>query len=296
MRKLSVPEWHCAIRFNNGEQTVLIDNVETEFILIKDSYRYWTADPFLVKNGDKYYLFFEAFDRLKRKGVIGFREIISGSFGKINVVYEADSHMSYPFIYKENDTFYMIPESKDSGDLFRLKCVDFPHKWEMDKLISSKPLVDTTILDFNGTRYYVSEKVDVPGVFNRVDLFYEENGKFKECENNPVKDDVNTARGAGSFFEYNGMLVRPSQNCGKSYGEKLNFNQVIDISKVGYREKLIKSVSVSDLNIDTSKKLVGIHTYNRLDNIEVIDVKTADNFNILNYIGALLKRIRRVIK
>ncbi|MGN1420921.1 MAG: hypothetical protein ACI4XC_05360 [Eubacterium sp.] len=296
LKSLLVPEWHCAVRFNENENTFLIDGGNEKFTLIKDSYRYWTADPFLVKNGGKYYLFFEAFDRLKRKGVLGFREIEKNRIGKINIIYETDSHMSYPFIYKENETFYMIPESKESGELFRLKSTDFPYKWEKDTVFSNKPLVDTTMLDYQETRYYVSEIVNVSGFFNRVDLFYEENGAFKECKNNPVIDDVNTARCAGKLFEYNGLLIRPSQNCGKSYGEKLNFNQVIDISKDGYREKLIKCISVSDININSSAKFVGIHTYNRLDNIEVIDLKTAGSFNLLNYIGALFKRFKRLVK
>lgn len=83
MRKLSVPEWCCAVRFNQDGGTSILNDTETEFTVIKDSYRYWTADPFLAEENGKYYLFFEVYDRLKRKGVLGYREITKNSAGKI---------------------------------------------------------------------------------------------------------------------------------------------------------------------------------------------------------------------
>ena len=55
MRKLSVPEWCCAVRFNQDGGTSILNDTETEFTVIKDSYRYWTADPFLAEENGKYY-------------------------------------------------------------------------------------------------------------------------------------------------------------------------------------------------------------------------------------------------
>ena len=236
---LLVPEWCCAVRFNENDNTSLLNNTEKKFVVLKDTYRYWTADPFLICHEGKYYLFFEAYDRLKRKGLLGFREITKQKIGKINIVYEADSHLSYPYIYEENGIYYIIPESKESGELVKLKCVDFPFKWELDSVIAKKALVDTTLFLFNKEKYYISEKVIFSGRFNRVDLFYEDNGIFKECPNNPVKDDVNNARGAGKIFKYKGNYIRPAQNCGKYYGERLNFNKIVDISKDTYKEESI---------------------------------------------------------
>lgn len=291
MRKLSVPEWCCAVRFNDSSDVSLLDNNEKEFIVLKDSCRYWTADPFLAEQNGRYYLFFEAYDRLKRKGVLGCRELFEKGAGKIKIIYECSSHLSYPFIFKENGVFYIVPESKASGELFRLKCESFPYKWVKEKVIANERIVDTTILNHNGTDYYVSQRVITAGVFDRIDLFYSRGDVFKECNNNPVKLDAETARGAGSFFNYNGRLIRPSQNCGKQYGDMLNFNEVINISENGYDEKLYKSISASDIKLNIKNDFTGIHTYNRLNNVEVIDLKIGANFNILNIIGAVCKRL-----
>ncbi len=291
-KSLFVPEWCCAIRFNKHAGMSLLNDTETKFCVIKNPLRYWTADPFLINHNGKYYLFFEAYDRLKRKGLLGYREITEQKFGKINIIYETDSHLSYPYIYEEKGSFYIIPESKESGKLIKLKCVDFPCKWELDSIIAKIALVDTTPFKFHDEQYFISERVMQTGRFNRVDLFYEENGKFVECKNNPVKNDVINARGAGKIFEYNGSYIRPAQNCGKFYGESINFNKIIAISKDHYNEELIKSISVSDLKLDSNRKYIGIHTYNKLDNIEVIDLKIAKKFNLLNIIGALTKRLK----
>ena len=288
MRKLSVPEWCCAVRFNQDGGTSILNDTETEFTVIKDSYRYWTADPFLAEENGKYYLFFEAYDRLKRKGVLGYREITENSAGKIKIIYECGSHLSYPFIFKENGTYYIVPESKASGELFRLKCEHFPDKWVKEKVIAKVGVVDTTIVNHNGVDYYVSQRVMQAGRFDRFDLFYIENGRL--CE---FKIDAETARGAGKFFEYGAKLIRPSQNCGAQYGDKLNFNEVTEISKDSYSEKLLKTISVNDIKLNIKNDFTGIHTYNRLGNVEVIDLKIGANFNIFNIIGAVWKRLFR---
>lgn len=289
INSLFIPEWCCAVRFNGKD--ILLNDTETPFTVIRDSYRYWTADPFLYKYGDKYYLFFEMYDRFKRKGLLGCREISENGYGKMRIIWEESTHLSYPFIFCEDGNIYIIPESGMSNELFRLRCVDFPYNWEKDKILCNQALADTTVFNCDDTKYYISEKVDGSYVFNRVDLFYEENGQFTECAENPVKTDVNTARCAGKLFYHNGKLIRPSQNCGKYYGEKLNFNEVISISKDSYVERLIKEISISDIKLNVKNNFVGIHTYNKLDNVEVIDLKISGRFNLLSILGAVLKRV-----
>lgn len=293
MRKLSVPEWCCAIRFNDSENVSLMDDNKSEFAIIKDSYRYWSADPFLYKRDEKYYLFFEMFDRLKRKGLLGCREVSKNGIGKMQIVYECDGHLSYPFIYEEDGEIYMLPESSSLGQLFRLRCVEFPLKWEKDSVLIHGHFADTTPVFWGATKYYISEKIVKKGVFDRVDILYEQDGRVYECTNNPVKLDVNTARCAGKIFEHNNELIRPSQDCGQFYGEKLNFNKIVEISKENYKEETVKTVLVKDIKLNQKNDFIGIHTYNKLGNVEVIDLKIGANFNILNIIGGVLKRLRR---
>ena len=62
-----------------------------EFTVLPNTIRYWAADPFIISVGEKEYLFFEMFDRLKSKGLIGYREINGDKIGKMKIAYEAET-------------------------------------------------------------------------------------------------------------------------------------------------------------------------------------------------------------
>lgn len=280
--------WCCAVRFGK-EGDSLLSGKGSVFSVLPDSYRYWTADPFVVKENGKYYLFFEMYDRLKRKGLLGCREVSESGFGKMHVIYESGRHLSYPFIYKKDGVYYIVPESNKIGELFRLRCVDFPLKWEKEKVLLYEKLVDTTIFTQNGMDFYISQRVSDDNVFDRIDLFYDKNAGIEECSANPVKKDLKTARCAGKLFEQDGKLIRPSQNCADGYGAGLNFNEVLEISESTFRERMISEVLPEDIILDRENHFTGIHTYNRIDNVEVIDLKRKSGINILNIVGAILK-------
>lgn len=290
-----MPEtWCCAVRFNDNKEKCILNDDQTPFIVIPNTKRYWCADPFLIKSNDKAYLFFEAFDRLQKKGVIGYREILNNTFGEIKIIYESRSHLSFPFVYESNGQHYIIPESSKENELYRLKATAFPDKWEKDTTLVQNNLVDTILFNKDSINYYISEKVDSSNRFDRVDLFFEENEQIVECENNPVKTDINNARGAGKIFEYDKKLIRPAQNCGQAYGERLNFNQIVKLAKDEFEEEFLCDISVDAIKLDVENVFTGIHTYNKLDNIEVVDLKLPRQFSFYNFIGAFVKLFKKV--
>jgi hypothetical protein len=286
--------WCCAIRFNDGTNKCILNDQETPFIVMNDTKRYWTADPFLIENGNRVYLFFEAFDRLQKKGLLGYREVTNGNIGDIKIIYQSKGHLSFPFIYNEDGVYYIIPESNKQNELFRLKCTSFPDKWEKETVLIKDNIVDTVLFVKDNVKYYITEKVDSSNYFDRVDLFYEENGALLECENNPVKRDIDNARGAGKIFKFDGKLIRPAQNCGNSYGEKLNFNEVVNITKHSFEEKPLCDISVKSIALNKSNVYTGIHTYNKVANVEVIDLKLPRKFNFYNFIGSFVKLFKKI--
>ena len=58
-----------------------------EFVILPNNFRYWAADPFPYTIDDKTFLFFEMFDRIKGKGVIGYRVLEDGKVGKMKKIY-----------------------------------------------------------------------------------------------------------------------------------------------------------------------------------------------------------------
>lgn len=283
--------WCIAYRKIENDDECLIFSTEKPFTVIPNTKNFWCADPFLFEKDGKLYAFFEVLDQIKRKGLLGCREINGFGYGDIKIIYECETHLSFPFIYENKDGIFITPESLHENKLFRLKCSKFPTEWEYDKTLIEQPLVDTVLFDNNETVYYVSQRVVNEGVFDRVDLFYEDNGEIKEC-NNPVKTDLSNARGAGKVFSYNNQYIRPVQDCSESYGGKLNFNRIINLSKNSFDEELLKTISAQDIKTNIAAEFCGIHTYNRLGNYEIIDLKLPARFSLRNTIGAIIKIIK----
>lgn len=293
----AVPEtWCCAVRFNENADSCLLNNTDDEFIVLPNTKKYWCADPFLFEKDGNLYVFFEALDYVKRKGLLGCRTVSENGFGDIKIIYEGDEHLSFPYIYEENGEIYIMPESSCCKELFRLKCVDFPDKWVKEKVLIKEKLVDTILFDYNGRRYYLTQNPGNNNIYDRLDMYYENEKGIAPSENNPVKRDINTARCAGKIFEYDGRPVRPSQDCGASYGDKLNFNEVCFISEDSYKENLILTVSAADIKTDSGCEFFGVHTYNKLNNAEVIDLKIKPKFSLRNTYGAVLKVFRGLFK
>ena len=51
----------------------------------------------------------------------------------LGVVLEEDFHLSFPFVFKDGDDIYMVPESSKNSDIRLYKSVDFPLKWKFEK-------------------------------------------------------------------------------------------------------------------------------------------------------------------
>ena len=295
MRKLSVSEWCCAVRFNNNDNNVMTD-LSTPFVVLPNSERYWCADPFLFQKDGHFYVFFEAYDRLKRKGVLGYRQITENTVGSIHIFYETTSHLSYPFIYEADGDIYIVPESNMSGELYRLKCLSFPNKWEREEVLLNRRLVDSTFFSYEGAEYCLSTQIDDSLIFDRLDLFYKSNGQWLPCLHNPVKRDLASVRGAGKCFEQDSVWYRPSQDCSNGYGCALCLNAIDKINSNEYMEHCIKKLQPTEIQTNTGVQYQGIHTYNRLKHIEVIDLKTPPELHILNLLGGFWKRVRNMIK
>ncbi|HEV2731239.1 MAG TPA: hypothetical protein VGV15_14505, partial [Terriglobales bacterium] len=86
---------------------------------------------------------------------------------------------------------------------------------------------------------------------------------------NPISTDIRNNRGAGRVFEAGNRLIRPSQNCSPDYGYSFALNEIIDLSETRYSEKTLRIVMP-----ESWAGLSGVHTYNWIKNIEVIDGRT----------------------
>lgn len=279
--KIYAESWNVAWRKCSNGNSILNDK-KTPFTIIKNSVRYWAADPFLFEHNGEMYIFAELYDYFKRRGVIGFYQL-NGKKGKWISVISEDYHMSYPYIFEKDGQVYILPESNASNKLYLYRAVDFPYKWEKSTVIrENMKLADTTLFDCNGKKYALAFDVVSPKspILMLLDIEEKSNDRALHL------GSVELRRPAGKMISNN---IRPAQNCTDDYGKGIIF-YLYSLKDDEYSEEEIQRVFPEDLSYSQDIYLDGMHTYNRLDNYEVIDVKTR-RFNLLNLVSRIIGKI-----
>lgn len=280
--KIYAESWNVAWRKCSDGNSILNDK-KTPFTIIKNSVRYWAADPFLFEHNGDIYIFAELYDYFKRRGVIGFYKLNGKKRGKWIPVISEDYHMSYPYIFEKDGQVYIMPESNASNTLYLYRAINFPYKWEKFTVIrQDMKLADTTLFGCNEKIFALTFDVASPKNPGLMLLDIEEKTNDKTL----CLESVELRRPAGKVLPNN---IRPAQNCTDDYGKGIIF-YLYSLKDDEYSEKEIQRVFPEDLSYSQDIYLDGMHTYNRLDNYEVIDVKTR-RFNLLNLVSRIIGKI-----
>ena len=251
------------------------------------------ADPFIVFENGKYFIFYEELYFEKNKGYISVGELDLEKNRLINqrIILEKDYHLSYPFVFKENNIWYMIPESSQNKTVDLYEAERFPYEWKLKKtLLKNIETVDSTFIKkYNIWYLFTNEKQLGISPNDELSIYYSEdflNKEFKKLFLNPIISDVSCARMGGKFFLKNNKIYRVSQDCSKRYGYRVNINEILEIDKNNYKEQKIEV-----LKHPKNKKIIGMHTYNFSNEIEV-----ADFLILRNDIKGLIRNIKSNLK
>lgn len=288
-------EWNIAIRPIGETRLFQEGGTEASFKLIPNSFRYWCADPFIVSAEEKDYLFFEMFDRLKGKGVIGYRVISQNKIGKMKVAYEAPHHLSFPFIVKVGCDWYMMPEYSEGKEIPLLKATYFPERWEkVESWMNGKRCVDSALLTHQKQDYLFTQELTKGYRFDTLEIYVREKDAWNPHCKNPVVVSSATSRLAGRIFKDGETLIRVAQDCSEEYGKSLHFMKISNLDSAEYEEEAIMDVGVNDIEIDNGKRYAGVHTYNCSERYEVIDLKNFDHVSLGNVINLFWRIFKKV--
>ncbi len=231
------------------------------------------ADPFIIQKENKYYIFIEEFLYKSNKGHISFIEIDEkGNYAKPVKVIDKSYHLSYPFIFKNKDDYFLIPESQANKTIELYKCIEFPFKWEFQmNLMENIDAVDATLFYHQNKWWLFANIVENPGasLLDELFLFYSEELHTKNWiphPLNPIVSDVKKARPAGRIFFHNGKILRPSQNSSNRYGFGIKINEIKTLNKYEYEE-----IEIESIEPNWDNQIVGTHTFNNAKNLTVID-------------------------
>ena len=288
--------WIIAYRKRDGRKT-LIDDAESLFLTIPNSWRYWRGDPFLFEHSGKTFIFSELYDRILRRGVIGFCELKNDGASPWKIVLREPFHLSYPQVFSYGRDIFMIPESYVPEEIRLYKAVSFPEKWIYVKTLERERVVDSTIITFRGKKYLLAQRILDRGeqlvIFDIADRL-----ELSHMRNAAPLNDKNS-RPAGLPFQSGDKLYRPSQDCTESYGFALNINEVVAVDEGCFKEHNVCKFQPSDISIDCPVQVSGLHTYNLSDKWEVVDLKFYERdyfYPLMRIIWGVYRRITSLIK
>ena len=231
---------------------------------------FW-ADPFLFYHNNELFIFFEIYDYKISKGKISCGKIVDNKITEVIDVLDLKTHLSYPFIFREDTDIFMIPENSGSQRLEIYKCIEFPAKWELySTAFEGEELIDTTyFIDDSGQRWLFLNK-GLDKKYSELHIYKIGSLKLENIEShtmNPVIIDSRIARNGGAIFRQDGALYRPSQcSINGIYGYGLNINIIKKLTIDDYEEEKIITVEPN-----FKKGLIATHHLHQLDNIFVID-------------------------
>ena len=212
----------------------------------------FVADPFLFHEQGQWFMFFELLNEVSGHGEIGLATSQDGLQWQYDRVVLAENwHLSYPYMFKHDGEYYLIPESNDIREIRLYRATDFPYGWTYYATIASgRDFIDSSVFYYNN-RWWMFSGDAAPGVkWSMCYLFFSDDlaSGWTEHPLSPVvADDKSKARGAGRSFVFDhDRIIRLAQKCDVTYGEQVRAFQVDLLSTTEYQEhELLESPILS---------------------------------------------------
>jgi len=203
----------------------------------------YIADPFYLKDQEQ--LLVEAYDHHRGgKGRIARLDLTkSESSIKPELAIDLKQHASYPYLFEDKGECYCIPECHASREcrVYRKNATGV-FEYEVT-LLKDKAVVDPTLLHYAGYWWLFFTDHDL-GSHSQLFAAYalDWRGAWTFHPQAPLKTGLNGSRPAGPFFELEGKLYRPAQDCSRTYGGAMMIFEVIELTSMIYREKCVHRI------------------------------------------------------
>jgi glycosyltransferase involved in cell wall biosynthesis len=215
-----------------------------DWITPEQGHRYH-ADP-VGMIGSRHRLFCEVFDEGTGRGRLVCLTLDDRSAVQHEqaVAGHAMQHVSFPQLLAAQGRVYGLLESS-ADRVTTLHEVGADGQWRpLGTLLEGIAAADPTLFQWEG-RYWLAYTDADLGEHDNLCLQYADglHGPWTPHAHNPVKVDIRGARMAGAWFEHEGQLYRPAQDCLGSYGAGLVIHRVLHCSPTHYREEEVRRIT-----------------------------------------------------
>jgi len=205
---------------------------------VKDVPARYVADPFMIEAKGNWYLFFEVMNARTRQGDIGLAtssDLVTWEYKQI--VLDEPFHLSYPYVFRHLDQYYMIPESHDANSVRLYKAVSFPTKWQFVKTLLVGSYVDPCVFQHEGKWWmFVGGK---KGRQRALRIYYasDPTGPWTEHPKSPyAAGNDHACRPGGRVVKWNDKLFRFAQDDDPSYGRQVWAFEITKLTTTEFEE------------------------------------------------------------
>lgn len=202
----------------------------------------FVADPFLIHDDSTWYLFFEVYNLDTQQGDLAVATSTDTRRWKYEqIILDEPFHLSYPYVFRWQDEYYMIPESFEADSIRLYQAVDFPTRWEFVKtLVDNVERVDNSIVRFDDKWWLFA----APTSNDSLHLYFADDllGPWQEHSQSPVvENNLHISRPSGRVVVYEDRLFRYTMDVKPSVGTHLIWAlEITDISPTTYAERLVQ--------------------------------------------------------
>jgi hypothetical protein len=201
----------------------------------------FVADPFLIDDGNLWYLFFEVYNVQTEQGDLAVATAPLDDPRDMTyrgVVIDEPFHLSYPYVFRWEDDYYLIPESFETESIRLYRSTHFPDEWELvATLVSGRDYVDPSILRFDDHWWLFSADTGNDTLY----LFESDNltSGWKEHVASPiVVADPHKARSSGRVVTHEGHPYRFTMDVQPSFGtHAVRAFEITELTTHSYAEK-----------------------------------------------------------
>lgn len=244
MSRLLRKRWHWGVGYGFGDwrQMSLSDSN-----LLQSPDGHFLADPFACKQDGRYFIFVEDSDF--RKGVISVYAVDrqGARAERLGVALDEPFHLSFPFLFRDGQDIFMVPESLENRDIRLYRCTGFPLEWELASvLVADVAAVDSMIVRRNG-RWWMLTTMNSSGV-GATDaefcLYSADHplGPWVASRSNPLFIDSTRARNGGLLSDGESLYRVAQRPDFAAYGKSMAIYRIDEISKDAYSETLIREI------------------------------------------------------
>jgi hypothetical protein len=196
------------------------------------------ADPFLLRDGARWLLFFESQDTATHRGSICLAESEDfAAWRPAGTVISEPFHLSYPYVFEADGEHFLVPESGGIQELRLYRAAPFPSRFVfVATLLEGARFTDTCVFRHAG-RWWLLTFLPERG---ELDLYHAERltGPWQRHPASPVArgEDANPRPG-GRVVLWNGRLLRFAQQDRPRYGTRVLAREITELTPTSFAER-----------------------------------------------------------